>query len=163
MRKTLFSFSLIVAIASETVIPIYIVTRHTVVVFVLHPAWYVSARPCAIGMSHGRVRCTAAGPKACYLVTVLDGLGARNHNGRGEIFPFYYLGFTLTTEIGIVKWFNNDKGFGFIMPESGGKDLFAHYSDIQGGGHKTLEENQRVSFVATQGQKGPQATMIQVI
>ncbi|WP_308217615.1 cold-shock protein [Paenalcaligenes niemegkensis] len=69
----------------------------------------------------------------------------------------------MKTEIGIVKWFNNDKGFGFIMPESGGKDLFAHYSDIQGDGHKSLEENQRVSFVAGQGQKGPQATMIQVI
>lgn len=69
----------------------------------------------------------------------------------------------MKTEIGIVKWFNNDKGFGFIMPESGGKDLFAHYSDIQGDGHKSLEENQRVSFVAAQGQKGPQATMIQPI
>jgi len=69
----------------------------------------------------------------------------------------------LKTEIGIVKWFNNDKGFGFIMPESGGKDLFAHYSEIQGSGHKSLEENQRVSFVATQGQKGPQASNIQVI
>ena len=69
----------------------------------------------------------------------------------------------LTTKIGIVKWFNNEKGFGFIMPESGGKDLFAHYSEIQGSGHKTLEENQRVSFVATQGQKGPQASKIQVL
>ena len=69
----------------------------------------------------------------------------------------------MKTEIGIVKWFNNDKGFGFIMPVSGDKDLFAHYSDIQGDGHKSLEENQRVSFVATEGQKGPQATMIQAI
>jgi len=69
----------------------------------------------------------------------------------------------LKTEIGIVKWFNNEKGFGFIMPESGGKDLFAHFSDIQGSGHKSLEENQRVSFVAVQGQKGPQASMIQVL
>lgn len=69
----------------------------------------------------------------------------------------------MKTETGIVKWFNNDKGFGFISPELGGKDLFAHYSDIQGSGHKTLEENQRVSFVAKQGQKGPQASMIQII
>jgi CspA family cold shock protein len=69
----------------------------------------------------------------------------------------------LKTEIGIVKWFNNDKGFGFIMPESGGKALCAHYSDIQGAGPKSLEENHRVSFVATQGQKGPQASMIQAI
>ncbi len=69
----------------------------------------------------------------------------------------------MKTETGIVKWFNNDKGFGFITPDSGGKDLFAHYSDIQGSGHKSLDENQRVSYVATEGQKGPQATMIQVI
>ncbi|NYT59291.1 cold-shock protein [Alcaligenaceae bacterium] len=69
----------------------------------------------------------------------------------------------MKTETGIVKWFNNDKGFGFIMPESGGKDLFAHYSEIQGAGHKSLEENQRVSFIAGEGQKGPCATQIQVI
>ncbi|RTZ40936.1 cold-shock protein [Candidimonas sp. SYP-B2681] len=69
----------------------------------------------------------------------------------------------MKTEFGIVKWFNNDKGFGFISPESGSKDHFAHYSDIQGDGHKSLEENQRVSYVSTAGQKGPQATMIQVV
>jgi CspA family cold shock protein len=64
-------------------------------------------------------------------------------------------------ETGIVKWFNAEKGFGFIMPDSGGKDLFAHFSEIQGSGYKTLEENQRVSYVAGQGPKGPQATKIQ--
>jgi len=69
----------------------------------------------------------------------------------------------LKTEIGIVKWFNSEKGFGFITPESGGKDLFAHYSEIQGTGHKSLQENQRVSYVAVQGQKGPQATNIQIL
>ena len=73
------------------------------------------------------------------------------------------LGMILTTETGIVKWFNNEKGFGFIMPDSGGKDLFAHYSEIQGSGHKSLEENQRVSFVSAVGQKGPQATKIQAL
>jgi len=66
-------------------------------------------------------------------------------------------------EYGIVKWFNSEKGFGFIMPESGGKDLFAHFSEIQGNGYKSLEENQRVSFVAGMGPKGPQATKIQVV
>lgn len=66
----------------------------------------------------------------------------------------------MKTEFGIVKWFNDDKGFGFIMPELGGKDLFAHYSEIRGDGHKSLSENQRVSFVAGQGQKGPCATQI---
>ncbi|NYT64886.1 cold-shock protein [Alcaligenaceae bacterium] len=69
----------------------------------------------------------------------------------------------MKTEFGIVKWFNNEKGFGFIAPESGGKDHFAHHSDIQGDGYKSLEENQRVSYVSTAGQKGPQATMIQVV
>lgn len=69
----------------------------------------------------------------------------------------------MKTEYGVVKWFNSEKGFGFIMPESGGKDLFAHYSDIQGSGHRNLEENQRVSFVAKEGLKGPQASMIQIV
>lgn len=64
-------------------------------------------------------------------------------------------------ETGTVKWFNAEKGFGFIMPDAGGKDLFAHFSEIQGSGYKTLEENQRVSYVAGQGPKGPQATKIQ--
>jgi len=66
----------------------------------------------------------------------------------------------LKTEFGIVKWFNDEKGFGFIMPELGGNDLFAHYSEIRSDGHKSLVENQRVSFVAGQGQKGPCATQI---
>ena len=69
----------------------------------------------------------------------------------------------MKTENGIVKWFNNEKGFGFITPESGGKDLFAHHSAILGSGYKSLEENQRVSYVAADGQKGPQATQIQVL
>ncbi|MCX5591658.1 cold-shock protein [Alcaligenes endophyticus] len=69
----------------------------------------------------------------------------------------------MKTETGIVKWFNSEKGFGFIMPESGGKDLFAHHSEIQGAGYKSLDENQRVSFVAANGQKGLTATKIQVI
>ena len=66
-------------------------------------------------------------------------------------------------EFGIVKWFNNEKGFGFITPETGGKDLFAHYTEIVGEGHRSLEENQRVSFVSGMGQKGPQAKSIQVV
>lgn len=59
---------------------------------------------------------------------------------------------------GTVKWFNPDKGFGFIAPESGGDDLFVHFSAIQMDGFKTLEEGQRVSFTVTEGQKGPQAS-----
>jgi CspA family cold shock protein len=61
---------------------------------------------------------------------------------------------------GTVKWFNDAKGFGFITPDDGSADLFAHFSEIQGSGFKSLKENQRVEFVAKQGQKGPQATEI---
>ena len=70
----------------------------------------------------------------------------------------------MTTETGIVKWFNETKGYGFIAPDNGGKDLFAHFKEIQGGtGFKTLQENQRVEFEVTQGQKGPQASRIRVL
>jgi CspA family cold shock protein len=62
---------------------------------------------------------------------------------------------------GTVKWFNDAKGFGFITPEDGGKDLFAHFSDIRAGGFKSLAEGQQVEFVVKQGMKGPQATEIQ--
>jgi len=61
---------------------------------------------------------------------------------------------------GTVKWFNDSKGFGFITPDNGGKDLFAHFSAIQGGGFKTLKENQKVTFEVTTGPKGDQATNI---
>lgn len=61
---------------------------------------------------------------------------------------------------GIVKWFNDSKGFGFITPDEGGEDLFAHFSAIQGSGFKTLKENQRVSFDVTNGPKGKQASNI---
>jgi CspA family cold shock protein len=59
-----------------------------------------------------------------------------------------------------VKWFNESKGFGFITPEDGGKDLFAHFSAIQNQGFKTLAEGQRVSFEVTTGPKGLQASNI---
>lgn len=61
---------------------------------------------------------------------------------------------------GTVKWFNADKGYGFVSPEGGGEDLFVHFSAIQGSGYKTLEEGQRVSYTVTQGQKGPQASEV---
>lgn len=61
---------------------------------------------------------------------------------------------------GTVKWFNPDKGFGFIAPETGGQDLFVHYSAIQMQGFKTLEEGQRVSFKVVEGEKGPQASEV---
>ena len=62
---------------------------------------------------------------------------------------------------GKVKWFNETKGFGFITPDKGGADLFAHYSEIQTSGFKVLTENQTVSFDVVQGQKGLQAANIQ--
>lgn len=61
---------------------------------------------------------------------------------------------------GTVKWFNSDKGFGFITNDDGGPDVFAHFSAITGGGYKSLEENQKVEFEVAQGQKGPQAENI---
>jgi CspA family cold shock protein len=58
---------------------------------------------------------------------------------------------------GTVKWFNGDKGYGFITPDDGSPDVFVHFSAIQMSGYRSLEENQRVEFEVTQGQKGPQA------
>ena len=65
---------------------------------------------------------------------------------------------------GTVKWFNDTKGFGFITPDGGGKDLFAHFSAIQGsGGFKTLKEGQKVSYDGAMGPKGEQATNIRPV
>jgi cold shock protein len=63
---------------------------------------------------------------------------------------------------GTVKWFNPDKGYGFIAQDGDG-DVFVHLSAIQGSGYRTLEENQRVEFEITQGRKGPQAESVHVI
>ncbi|MEV0720291.1 cold-shock protein [Asanoa sp. NPDC050611] len=65
--------------------------------------------------------------------------------------------------VGTVKWFNADKGFGFIAQDGGGPDVFAHFSAIDSSGFRSLEENQRVEFDIQQGQKGPQAANIRVI
>ena len=61
---------------------------------------------------------------------------------------------------GTVKWFNDAKGFGFITPDDGGEVVFAHFSEIQGNGHKSLKEKQKVNFEVTRGPKGMKATAI---
>jgi cold shock protein len=66
-------------------------------------------------------------------------------------------------ETGTVKWFNDAKGFGFISRDQGGDDLFVHFREIQSQGFKSLSEGQKVSFNVTQGQKGMQASQVQVI
>lgn len=61
---------------------------------------------------------------------------------------------------GVVKWFSAEKGYGFVTPDDGGKDLFVHHSEIQGSGYKSLDEGQKVSFETEQGPKGPQAVKV---
>jgi CspA family cold shock protein len=63
---------------------------------------------------------------------------------------------------GTVKWFNDDKGYGFITPEQGGQDVFCHYSSIQSDGFRTLQEGQRVKFELVDGAKGPAAQNVEV-
>jgi CspA family cold shock protein len=76
---------------------------------------------------------------------------------------FHFFRETQDMATGTVKWFNDSKGFGFITPEGGGQDLFAHFSAIQAQGFKTLKEGQRVSFDITAGLKGKQASNIRAV
>ena len=64
---------------------------------------------------------------------------------------------------GTVKWFNDSKGFGFITPDDGGKDLFVHFSAIQADGFRTLPEGAKVTYEAEQGPKGPNAANVQIV
>jgi cold shock protein len=103
---------------------------------------------------------------ACRRAQVESHLGdlVRVSAPRGHVPPHHpkeY--FDMTTQTGTVKWFNESKGFGFIAPDDGSKDLFAHFREIRGEGFKTLTENQRVEFEVTQGQKGLQASNIRPV
>jgi len=66
-------------------------------------------------------------------------------------------------ELGVVKWFNGEKGYGFIARDSGEKDVFVHFSAINAEGFRTLREGQRVEFEVAEGQKGPQAQNVEII
>ena len=64
---------------------------------------------------------------------------------------------------GTVKWFNDKKGFGFILPDEGGNDVFVHYSNISGDGHRTLQDGQAVAFEIGEGKKGPEAVNVRPV
>jgi CspA family cold shock protein len=66
-------------------------------------------------------------------------------------------------ELGVVKWFNGEKGYGFIARDNGEKDVFVHFTAINAEGFRTLREGQRVEFEVVQGQKGPQAQNVEII
>jgi cold shock protein len=66
-------------------------------------------------------------------------------------------GLQYMAQVGTVKWFSEEKGYGFITPDEGGEDLFVHYSGIEGGGFKSLDEGEKVSYEVTEGRKGLQA------
>jgi CspA family cold shock protein len=81
-------------------------------------------------------------------------------SGVRHAFLLVYFLESNTMQTGIVKWFNDAKGFGFIKPDAGGDDLFAHFSEVRVEGFKSLQENQRVSFEVKNGPKGLQAANI---
>jgi CspA family cold shock protein len=102
----------------------------------------------------GRPEGKAASRRRCSKTVIGSAL-----RGRGRGGPAFSEG-EFSMAQGTVKWFNADKGFGFITVDGGGADVFVHFSAIQTSGYRTLEENQRVEFEIAQGQKGPQAEQV---
>jgi CspA family cold shock protein len=94
---------------------------------------------------------------SAFAPSVVAGLDSKTIPGLSN--PFFVEGF-ICMATGTVKWFNDAKGFGFITPDDGSEDLFAHFSAISMNGFKTLKEGQKVSFEVTQGPKGKQASNI---
>jgi cold shock protein len=92
------------------------------------------------------------------------GQGFGDHARRlGFASAAWHLAWEHLVATGTVKWFNAEKGFGFITPDGGGPDVFAHFSAIASDGYRSLDENQRVTFEITQGPKGPQAANIRAV
>ncbi len=94
----------------------------------------------------------------CICNCAVAGLDSKKYSGHSN--PIY-IKEAIAMATGTVKWFNDAKGYGFITPDDGSEDLFAHFSAIQMNGFKTLKEGQKVAFEVTQGPKGKQASNIQ--
>jgi cold shock protein len=75
--------------------------------------------------------------------------------------PFLFFEEAIEMAEGVVKWFSSEKGYGFITPDDGGPDHFVHYSEIQGEGHRSLDDGAKVSYEPGEGPKGPVATQVQ--
>jgi CspA family cold shock protein len=93
----------------------------------------------------------------------LSSSGKRKQAGGSRQFIDFFKCKGLVMATGTVKWFNDEKGFGFITPDEGGDDLFAHFSAINVNGFKSLKEGQKISFEVAMGPKGKQASNIQIV
>jgi CspA family cold shock protein len=113
--------------------------------------------------SHCRLVCDADASlaRSCRSLSIVT-LENHSHSCASRALPVYFE-LELEMPTGTVKWFNESKGFGFIKPDDGGADLFAHYSGIKAKGFRTLKENQKVQYEVQQGQKGPQAVEIDIV